>query len=113
MTRAIPRWLGAGVFLCAAAALCAVLVLTGQIRLSAILGVRSWARDPAKAAPRAHSSARSGGLVAALPQPSLVAVSHDAAGSDIATANYASATLHGRGSFLVYLPPSFGRTTRR
>ena len=113
MTRAIPLRLGAGAFLCAAAALCAVLALTGQIHLSAIFGVPSGARDPAKAAPRAHSSARSGGLVAALPPPSLVAVSHDAAGSEIDTANYASATLHGRGSFLVYLPSSYGRTTRR
>src|SRR5207245_5744816 len=46
------------------------------------------------------------------PLPTLVSVSHDAAGSSIDRASYTSPALRGEGSFLVYLPPGYASTTR-
>jgi enterochelin esterase-like enzyme len=46
-------------------------------------------------------------------QPPLLHVSSDAAGSSIDLASFASSSLHGEGSFFVYLPPGYAETTRR
>jgi enterochelin esterase-like enzyme len=73
-----------------------------------VLGLRS-------AAPASAASAQSDlTTVAPRPQPlpTLVSRSHDAAGSAIDTASYRSAALAGKGSFVAYLPPGFGATTR-
>ncbi len=48
---------------------------------------------------------------AVLSLPTLDLLSADAAGSSIDRASYASAALHGEGSFLVYLPPGYDSTT--
>jgi S-formylglutathione hydrolase FrmB len=78
-----------------------------------IVGLRIRAHQAAAVAPRTPVPTRPEETVTALPLPSLVAVSHDPAGSAIDAASYASPALHGHGSFLVYLPPGFGSTTRR
>lgn len=55
------------------------------------------------------------GSVAASPHllPTIASVSHDAAGSSIDSSSYASKALHGKGSFLIYLPPGYESTTER
>lgn len=117
---AIQRRVGQGVLLSGLAATCAALALTGPIRLMDVVGglagLRSvGTRDGALAVPRTPAAARSAAAVAASPLPPLpplVAVSHDAAGSAIDDARYASSALHGHGSFLVYLPPGYGSSAR-
>jgi enterochelin esterase-like enzyme len=47
------------------------------------------------------------------PLPTLLAGNHDAAGSSVDTASYASAALGGEGSFHVYLPPGFAESGAR
>jgi enterochelin esterase-like enzyme len=106
---AIQRRLGAGAVLSGLAAICAALTFTGPLRLMDIVGVRAHDRA---AAQRTPASARSGAPVTAPPPPPLLSVSHDAAGSAIDRASYASSALHGRGSFLVYLPPGYSTTHR-
>ena len=78
-----------------------------------IVGLSIRTHETAPVVPRAPAPARPDATVAALPLPPLVAVSHDAAGSSIDTTSYSSPALHGHGSFLAYLPPGFGSTTRR
>jgi len=46
------------------------------------------------------------------PLPALAPVSHDAAGSSIAHVSFSSVSLHGRGGFLVYLPPRYDSARR-
>lgn len=46
-----------------------------------------------------------------LPSPKFEQVSHDAAGSAIQKAVYASIALHRTGSFYVYLPPRYGKSS--
>jgi enterochelin esterase-like enzyme len=117
--RAIQRRLGAGALVSGLAAICAALTLTGPARLMDIVGARADLRsvpahDGAAGAPRTPASARPGATVpASPPPPPLLPVSHDAAGSAIDGASYASSALHGGGSFLVYLPPGYGSTTQR
>ena len=92
-----------GALLSALAAVCAMLALHGTLPLERLLGLRSSApaTDAAVASPAA----------APRPLPTLVAKSHDAAGSSIDGASYASPALDGQGSFLTYLPPGYAGTT--
>jgi enterochelin esterase-like enzyme len=61
---------------------------------------------PARTAPAVTAPAQA-------PLPTLLADSHDAAGSSIDSASYRSAALGGEGSFHVYLPPGFAETSAR
>lgn len=101
--RATPRMVLIGALLSALAAVCAMLALHGTLPLERLLGLRSSASagDAAVASPAA----------APRPLPTLVAKSHDAAGSSIDGASYGSPALDGQGSFLVYLPPGYAGTT--
>ncbi len=104
--RTIPRRLATGALLSGLAVACAALSLTGPVRLLDIVGVRTGAHT------LAPLSQPDPGGVAAVSLPTLVAVSHDAAGSSIDAASYTSHALGGHGSFLVYLPPGYASTTR-
>jgi enterochelin esterase-like enzyme len=110
--KATARRLGVGAAVSAVAALCAGLALTGPSRVIELLGIQGQAHSPALAqAARGPVPAGAGAHV--LPPPTLVPVSHDAAGSAIDGASYTSLALHSEGSFLVYLPPGYGRSNRR
>lgn len=82
------------------------LVRGEQLSLASVLGSSSTVEPEAAAAVAAVSS---GPTIAAL--PTLEPVSQDAAGSSILEANYPSSTVHGTGSFLVYLPPGYDSTS--
>jgi enterochelin esterase-like enzyme len=99
-----PRALALGLVAGALAALCVALALNGPQSLDPVLGLRS-------SAPVAKAPARD--AAAPAPLPTLVASSHDRAGSSIDTASYSSAALAGSGSFHVYLPPGYASTTQR
>ncbi|HST34036.1 MAG TPA: alpha/beta hydrolase-fold protein [Solirubrobacteraceae bacterium] len=87
------------------AACCALLLLHGPGGFERVFtGQRS--------APAATASAATA-HVAPAPLPTLLAGSHDAAGSSIDTARYTSAALGGEGSFHVYLPPGFAESGAR
>jgi len=106
------RRLGVGAALSAAAALCAGLALTGPSRVIELVGIHTQARGPALGQV-AREPVAVGTGARALPPRSLVPLSHDAAGSAIDGASYTSLALHSEGSFLVYLPPGYGSTSRR
>src|SRR4029077_4118590 len=92
--------LAAGAPLRAVAAVCAVVALNGPLPLERLLGLHASGSSVA--------SATAGSAGPALPPPPpLVAVSHDAAGSSIDRASFASSALHGPGSLLVYVPPGY------
>jgi enterochelin esterase-like enzyme len=110
--RAIPRRLGASAFLSCLAAAGVALTLAGPARLLNIVGLRIRPQGAAAVAPGQSAPAAPGTSVAGLPLASPVALSHDTAGSAIDVASYASPALRGQGSYLVYLPPGFGSTTR-
>lgn len=110
--RAATRRLGAGALLGALTALCVALMPSAPARLMDALGLQIRAHGRALAV-AGHAPPGPVAIVRALPTPSLVAVSHDATGSAIDAASYTSLALHGRGSFHVYLPPSFARATVR
>jgi enterochelin esterase-like enzyme len=99
-----PRMLGLGLLLSALAALCAALALNGPQSLERAIGLRAGAPAPAAAVPD---------TVAPRPLPTLVATSHDKAGSSIDTADFASAALASAGSFHVYLPPGYAESAQR
>lgn len=107
----IARRLGMGAAVSAVAAICAGLALTGPARLIELVGLQSQAHDSAVAL-SATARVSSGTGAQAPPPPTLAPVSRDAAGSAIVGASYHSPALHGRGSFLVYLPPGYGSTNR-
>jgi S-formylglutathione hydrolase FrmB len=89
------------------AVLCATLMLVGPSGLLRKLG---GGQDLGAVASRTSADAP----VAPAPSlPTLVAVSHDAAGSAIDRADYPSDALHAQGSFLAYLPPGYAGTTSR
>ena len=92
----------AGVLLVICAAFCLALAQGEELSLANVLG-RFATVEPEAAALSSTPS------VATL--PTLEPVSHDAAGSSILEANYPSPTVHGIGSFLVYLPPGYETTT--
>jgi S-formylglutathione hydrolase FrmB len=76
----------------------------GQLTLGAVLGL-SKASAVEQEAPAISSAPATRSL------PTLDAVSQAASGSMIVRSRYASAALHGEGSFLVYLPPGYESTT--
>ncbi len=87
------------------AACCALLLLHGPGGFERVFtGQRS---SPSATASTVHATS------APAPLPTLLAGSHDAAGSSIDTAGYASAALGGQGSFHVYLPPGFAESDAR
>jgi hypothetical protein len=79
-----------------------MLALNGPTRLERLAGIRS----AGQVVPAVSSTAPP-----AQPLPTLTPVSQDAAGSSIDAASYSSVALHGRGSFLVYLPAGYASTT--
>ncbi|HEY2571496.1 MAG TPA: alpha/beta hydrolase-fold protein [Solirubrobacteraceae bacterium] len=87
------------------AACCALLLLHGPGGFERVFTGQRPA--PAATASAVHVAA------APAPLPTLLAGSHDAAGSSIDTARYASAALGGEGSFHVYLPPGFADSGAR
>jgi S-formylglutathione hydrolase FrmB len=104
--RAIQRRLGLGAILSALAAVCVALSVGGPASLERLVGV-GQAPSVARVATGATTF-----TPAPAPLPALRSVSHDAAGSSIDSASYASVALHGSGSFLVYLPAGYGSTDR-
>ncbi len=108
--RAIARWLGTGALLSALAVLCATMVLNGPLSLERLVGVRTAGRSSVG---RLDAATARSVPAPSQPLPTLVTVSHDAAGSSIDAAGYSSIALHGPGSFLVYLPAGYASTTRR
>lgn len=97
-----PRRVLATALLSLLVAFGALLIVEGPAKLERIAGLRTT--EPAKTAlPRSAAAPE--------PLPALVPVSHDAAGSSVDTASYASAALGGEGSFHVYLPPGFATTS--
>jgi len=110
--RAIARSAAWGVLLAALAVLCAALALDGPRSVERSLGIRPPARAAASGLSRADASVAPQGPAASLALPALTPVSQDAAGSSIVAASYTSVALHGRGSFIVYLPPGYDSTIR-
>jgi hypothetical protein len=103
-SRAIPLRFGLGALLSALAAVCAMLALSGPLRLERLVGVR--AAKPGFATARLDSLDTPPPLL-----PTIEPVSQDAAGSSIDAASYPSAALHGAGAFLVYLPAGYASST--
>ncbi|HEX4186939.1 MAG TPA: alpha/beta hydrolase-fold protein [Solirubrobacteraceae bacterium] len=104
--RLTPRRLLIGALLSALAAVCVALALQGPLTLDRLLGRHPVSRAVASAALPVSAAPP------AAPLPTLVPVSHSAAGSSIDRASFASPVLGGEGSFLVYLPPGFASTSR-
>jgi enterochelin esterase-like enzyme len=102
-SRATPRRILIVALLSALLAVCVALAMKGPLTLDRLLG-----RHPAS--PPALTEALP--AATAPPLPTLASVSQDAAGSSIDKASFASPVLGGEGSFLVYLPPGYGSTTR-
>lgn len=106
--RGIAPRLGTGILLGALAVLCAALALNRPLALERLIGVRTTTRSSL-----AVAVARSAFPPSSEPPATLTAVSQDAAGSSIDAASFQSAALHGRGSFLVFLPPGYAGSTLR
>ena len=99
-TRLRPwRVLATGMVSAAVAACCAAAV-GGSASLEEILGARAGA-------PSLPPAARAGDGPPPAPLPQLLPLARDAAGSWIEKASFASASLAGRGAFIVYLPPGY------
>jgi S-formylglutathione hydrolase FrmB len=105
------RRLGIGAAVSAVAALCAGLAVTGPSRVIELVGMQGQAHS-SPLAQTARDPVPAGAGAQAPPPPTLVPVSHDAAGSAIEEGSYRSHALHGQGSFLVYLPPGYASTNR-
>ena len=103
-SRANPRVLVLTGLLSAVLAIAAALALRGPLDVERLLGLRTAPPVPPAEVLQATPPAR---------LPTLVAGAHDAAGSSIDTATYASVALAATGSFHVYIPPGFASTTRR
>jgi enterochelin esterase-like enzyme len=103
--RATPRLLLLATLLSALAAVCCALALKGSLTLDGVLGTRAVRHSEPALGVRVQAPT-------AKPLPTLVALSHDSAGSAIDRASFASAALPGEGSFLVYLPPGYASTTQ-
>jgi enterochelin esterase-like enzyme len=106
------RRLGTGALLSALAVLGAALAINGPLSLERLIGVRAGGESSVGRLAGADALSANTVATSSQPLPTLVAMSHDAAGSSIDAASYTSAALHGRGSFLVYLPPGYASTTR-
>ena len=88
-----------------ALALVSLLLAVGRPQWEQLIG--------AGGAPGSQAPAIAAGAGTAVPLPTLVPVSSDAAGSSIDRASYASPSLDGQGSFFVYLPAGYASTTSR
>jgi enterochelin esterase-like enzyme len=104
-SRVTARRLLIGALLSALAAVCVGLAIKGPLTLDRLLG-----REPAVNSTLVAPSVISPPPVASL--PALLPVSQGASGSSIDRASFDSPALGGEGSFLVYLPPGYGSTTR-
>jgi enterochelin esterase-like enzyme len=102
----LQRRLGAGALLSGLAGVCAVVALSGPLRLERLIGLRT--RAPASKVVAVLPTAPP-----ARPLPTLDAVTQDGSGSSIDSASYTSPALDGQGSFLVYLPPGYASTSER
>jgi enterochelin esterase-like enzyme len=103
-SRARARRKITGVLLGALAVVCIALAQGGQLTLAGLVGSGGGVAVEQEAP----------AISAASPQqslPTLEPVSQDAAGSSILRSSFPAATLHGEGSFLVYLPPGYASTT--
>jgi enterochelin esterase-like enzyme len=100
---------GTTLLLLALAAACVGLGLDGRADLERLIGAQRAAARPS-AAEIALERSISG---SPQPLPTVVPVSHDAAGSSIDSSSYPSQALHSEGSFLIYLPPGYASTTTR
>lgn len=107
--RGIAPRLGTGALLSVLAVACAAVALKGPLSLERLVGLRS----AGSAVQVAHADLLSQVAAPSQPPATLVGQSQDAAGSSIDAASYSSIALHGRGSFLVYLPSGYASTTRR
>jgi enterochelin esterase-like enzyme len=110
--RALAPRLAWAAVLSALAVLCAALALNGPRSVEHSLGLRTADGIPAAVVTPADAAAARSIAERSQPLPTITPVSHDAAGSSIDAASYSSVALHGRGSFLVYLPPGYASTTR-
>jgi enterochelin esterase-like enzyme len=90
------------------AACCALLLLHGPGGFERVFTGQQSAPATRASAGAAHVTA-----AAPAPLPTLLAGSHDAAGSSIDSASYESAALGGEGSFHVYLPAGFADSGAR
>lgn len=106
--RALRRRYGTSLLLAALAAMCVGLALDGRANFERLVGMRATAAESAAASALARSPA-----ISPQPLPTVALISRDAAGSSIDSGSYASAALHGAGSFLVYLPPGYARAAMR
>jgi S-formylglutathione hydrolase FrmB len=106
--RALRRRYGTSLLLAALAAVCVGLALDGRTNFERLIGLRATAAQSAAASALARSVA-----VSPQPLPRVALVGRDAAGSSIDSGSFASAALHGEGSFLVYLPPGYASTAAR
>jgi enterochelin esterase-like enzyme len=99
------RRLVTGTLLGALASVCIALAHGGQLTLAGLIGSSATVAVEQEA-PVATSTSE----LQSLPTLEPLA-SPDAAGSMILRADYPSATLHGEGSFMVYLPPGYASTS--
>jgi enterochelin esterase-like enzyme len=106
--RGLARRYGASLLLAALAAACVGLALDGRANLERLTGIQTVSYRSAAEVSLERSIATS---PQPQPLPSVVPVSHDAAGSAIDSSSYASPALGGEGSFLIYLPPGYASTS--
>src|ERR1039458_37468 len=102
--RGLARRYGASLLLAALAAACVGLALDGRANLERLTGIQTVSYRSAAEVSLERSIATS---PQPQPLPSVVPVSHDAAGSAIDSSSYASPAHGGEGSFLIYLPPGY------
>ncbi len=105
--RGLARRYGSTLLLIALAAVCVGLALTGRADIERLTGIQTVSHRSAAELALARSIAD---VPPPQPLPSLVLVSHDAAGSSIDSSSYTSPALGGEGSFLTYLPPGYATT---
>jgi len=105
--RSLTRRLVLGALLSALAAVSMTVALQGPASLERLIGYSTTSATvaPEFAAARSSQDAQP-------PLPTLSTYGSDEAGSEIDVASYASAALHGTGSFYVYLPAGYASTTR-
>jgi enterochelin esterase-like enzyme len=101
-----PRAVLIGVLLSALVAVCVLLAVASPPSIDRLFGMHDSAAVATRIAPPAAAHAPP-------PLPTLIANSHDAAGSSIDTASYNSPALGGTGAFRVYLPPGYATTSAR
>ena len=106
--RGLARRYGASLLLAALAAACVGLALDGRANLERLTGIQTVSYRSAAEVSLERSIATS---PQPQPLPSVIPVSHDAAGSAIDSSSYASPALGGEGSFLIYLPPGYASTS--